>query len=92
MWEIAPDDRKGDVVVSYFVVVYIATALPAVGVGARSASPAWPACSSSYAPGPATARRRTDAGYRRRASTVLPCVVPAGDAVAGTSDTRPYFS
>jgi MFS family permease len=32
--EIAPQDRKSDVVASYYVVVYIATALPAVGVGA----------------------------------------------------------
>jgi len=32
--EIAPDYRKGDVVASYYVVVYVATALPAIGVGA----------------------------------------------------------
>jgi MFS family permease len=32
--EIAPENRKGDVVASYYVVVYVATALPAVGVGA----------------------------------------------------------
>ena len=32
--EIAPEDSKGDVVASYYVVVYIATALPAIGVGA----------------------------------------------------------
>jgi MFS family permease len=32
--EIAPPDRKGDVVASYYVVVYVATALPAIGVGA----------------------------------------------------------
>jgi MFS family permease len=31
--EIAPADRKGDVIATYYVVVYIATALPAVGVG-----------------------------------------------------------
>jgi MFS family permease len=31
--EIAPEDRKGDVVASYYVVVYIATALLAIGVG-----------------------------------------------------------
>jgi len=32
--EIAPQDRKGDIVASYYVVIYLATALPAVGVGA----------------------------------------------------------
>jgi len=32
--EIAPEDRKGDVVASYYVVVYIGTAVPAIGVGA----------------------------------------------------------
>jgi MFS family permease len=32
--EIAPDDRKGDIVASYYVVVYVATALPAIGVAA----------------------------------------------------------
>jgi MFS family permease len=32
--ELAPEDRKGDVVASYYVVVYLATALPAIGVGA----------------------------------------------------------
>jgi MFS family permease len=32
--EIAPEDRKGDTVASYYVVVYIGTALPAIGVGA----------------------------------------------------------
>ena len=32
--EIAPEDRKGDVVASYYVVVYIATVLPPIGVGA----------------------------------------------------------
>jgi MFS family permease len=32
--EAAPEDRKGDVVASYYVVVYVATALPAIGVGA----------------------------------------------------------
>lgn len=32
--EIAPEDGKGDTVASYYVVVYIATALPAIGVGA----------------------------------------------------------
>ena len=32
--ETAPEDRKGDIVASYYVVVYIATAIPAVGVGA----------------------------------------------------------
>jgi hypothetical protein len=31
--EIAPADRKGDTVASYYVVVYLATALPAIGVG-----------------------------------------------------------
>lgn len=31
--EMAPADRKGDIVASYYVVVYLATALPAVGVG-----------------------------------------------------------
>jgi MFS family permease len=31
--EIAPADRKGDIVASYYVVIYLATALPAVGVG-----------------------------------------------------------
>lgn len=31
--EIAPDDRKADVVASYYVVVYAATALPVIGVG-----------------------------------------------------------
>jgi predicted MFS family arabinose efflux permease len=31
--EIAPAERKGDTVASYYVVVYLATALPAVGVG-----------------------------------------------------------
>jgi MFS family permease len=31
--EIAPEDRKGDIVASYYVVVYVATAVPAVGVG-----------------------------------------------------------
>jgi MFS family permease len=31
--EIAPEDRKGDIVASYYVVIYVATALPAVGVG-----------------------------------------------------------
>jgi MFS family permease len=31
--EIAPEDRKGDIVASYYVVIYLATALPAVGVG-----------------------------------------------------------
>lgn len=31
--EIAPEDRKGDIVASYYVIVYLATALPAVGVG-----------------------------------------------------------
>jgi MFS family permease len=32
--ESAPNDRKGDVVASYYVVVYTATAMPAIGVGA----------------------------------------------------------
>jgi MFS family permease len=32
--EIAPEARKGDIVASYYVVVYVATALPAIGVGA----------------------------------------------------------
>ncbi len=32
--EIAPEDRKGDIVASYYVVVYIGTALPVIGVGA----------------------------------------------------------
>jgi MFS family permease len=32
--QIAPDDRKGDVVASYYVVVYVGTALPVIGVGA----------------------------------------------------------
>lgn len=32
--EIAPDDRKGDIVASYYVVVYIGSAIPAIGVGA----------------------------------------------------------
>jgi MFS family permease len=31
--EFAPADRKGDIVASYYVVIYVATALPAVGVG-----------------------------------------------------------
>ena len=31
--EIAPEDHKGDIVASYYVVIYLATALPAVGVG-----------------------------------------------------------
>jgi MFS family permease len=31
--EIAPDHRKGDIVASYYVVIYLATAVPAVGVG-----------------------------------------------------------
>jgi MFS family permease len=31
--EIAPADRKGDIVATYYVVIYVATALPAVGVG-----------------------------------------------------------
>jgi MFS family permease len=30
--ELAPDDRKGDMVASYYVVVYLATALPPIGV------------------------------------------------------------
>jgi hypothetical protein len=32
--EIAPEDRKGDIVANYYVVVYIATANPPIGVGA----------------------------------------------------------
>lgn len=32
--EIAPGGRRGDIVASYYVVVYVATALPPVGVGA----------------------------------------------------------
>ncbi|HZR50578.1 MAG TPA: PucC family protein [Streptosporangiaceae bacterium] len=32
--EIAPEDRRGDVVASFYVVIYVATALPAIGVGA----------------------------------------------------------
>jgi Na+/melibiose symporter-like transporter len=32
--EIAPQERKGDIVASYYVVIYIGTALPAIGVGA----------------------------------------------------------
>jgi MFS family permease len=32
--EIAPEDRKGDIVASYYVVIYVGTALPAIGVGA----------------------------------------------------------
>jgi hypothetical protein len=32
--EIAPDEREGDIVASYYVVVYLATALPAIGVAA----------------------------------------------------------
>jgi MFS family permease len=31
--EIAPAERKGDIVATYYVVVYLATAVPAVGVG-----------------------------------------------------------
>jgi len=31
--EIAPPDRKADIVASYYVVVYLGTALPAIGVG-----------------------------------------------------------
>lgn len=31
--EIAPENRKGDIVASYYVVVYVGTALPAIGVG-----------------------------------------------------------
>jgi MFS family permease len=31
--EMAPDERKGDIVASYYVLVYVATAVPAVGVG-----------------------------------------------------------
>lgn len=31
--EVAPAERKGDIVASYYVVIYLATALPAVGVG-----------------------------------------------------------
>jgi MFS family permease len=31
--EIAPEDRKADIVASYYVVVYLGTALPVVGVG-----------------------------------------------------------
>jgi MFS family permease len=31
--ELAPAERKGDIVATYYVVVYVATALPAVGVG-----------------------------------------------------------
>jgi len=34
--QIAPADRKGDIVATYYVVVYVATALPAVGVGILS--------------------------------------------------------
>jgi len=31
--EIAPDDRKADVVATYYVAVYVSTAVPATGVG-----------------------------------------------------------
>jgi MFS family permease len=31
--EVAPPERKGDLVATYYVVIYLATALPAVGVG-----------------------------------------------------------
>jgi dihydrofolate reductase len=31
--EIAPEDHKGDIVASFYVVIYIGTALPAIGVG-----------------------------------------------------------
>jgi MFS family permease len=31
--EMAPEERKGDIVASYYVLVYAATAVPAVGVG-----------------------------------------------------------
>ncbi|MBV8932911.1 MAG: MFS transporter [Kutzneria sp.] len=31
--QIAPENRRGDVVASYYVVVYVGTALPAIGVG-----------------------------------------------------------
>jgi MFS family permease len=31
--EIAPEDRKGDIMASYYVVIYVGTAVPAVGVG-----------------------------------------------------------
>jgi MFS family permease len=34
--EIAPDDRKGDIVASYYVVVYLGTALPPIGVAGLS--------------------------------------------------------
>ncbi len=32
--EIAPAERKGDIVASYYVIVYLGTALPVIGVGA----------------------------------------------------------
>jgi MFS family permease len=32
--DIAPEGRKGDIIASYYVVVYLGTALPAIGVGA----------------------------------------------------------
>jgi MFS family permease len=31
--EIAPTERRGDIVASYYVVIYLATAVPAIGVG-----------------------------------------------------------
>jgi hypothetical protein len=30
---IAPENRKGDIVASYYVVVYVGTAVPVIGVG-----------------------------------------------------------
>lgn len=44
--ESAPAGRKGDIVASYHVVVYVATAVPAVGVSFSSSSPARPLPSS----------------------------------------------
>ncbi len=35
---VAPDDRKGDIVASYYLVVYLGTALPVVGVGVLALS------------------------------------------------------
>jgi MFS family permease len=47
--EIAPDERKGDIVASYYVVIYIGTALPVIGVGALAQVSGLPAAVEIFA-------------------------------------------
>jgi hypothetical protein len=47
--EMAPRDRKGDIDASYYVVVYVGTAVPAIGVGALAQAAGLPTAIAVFA-------------------------------------------